>query len=139
MKRNLNELKEIAEWLEEKYNQDSEDYSIFEGAKPGVLRYNDHTAVSLWACGAIVCIYDKIYFIGEDDGNWFVRDEEKDQYGYCGFQSSFSIGWTESFVRAMSDLKDYVWKNGKPVYFSGLKKKIVCHYRLDGNNDDKTN
>jgi len=130
MKDKLNELEEITRWLESRYNQESENYNIFTGSKPEVLKYNDHTAVSLWACGAIVCIYDQIYFIGEDDGNWFVRDEEKDKRGYCGFQDSFSIGWSESFVKAMSDLKDYVWKHGKPVYFSGIDTKIVCHYRL---------
>ena len=48
------ELKSIVSWLNKKYNQDSDKYSIFEGAKPEVIRFNERTAISLWACGAIV-------------------------------------------------------------------------------------
>lgn len=123
------ELKGLVDYLNKNYNQDSDDYSIFCGSKPGVVEYNDHIAISLWACGAIVCIYDQMFFISEDDGYWWVNDEEK-EYGRFGYQDSFSIGWAESFINAMSDLKKYVWEHGHPVYFSGLDEKIICHYRL---------
>ena len=84
-------LKNIVNWLDENYNQDSENYSIFNGAKPEVIRYDEHTAISLWACGAIVCIKSILYFIEEDDGNWFLS-------GDYGHQNSFSIGWAKSFL-----------------------------------------
>lgn len=124
-----NELKELVDYLNKNYNQDSDNYSIFLGSKPGVIEYNDHIAISPWACGAIVCIYDQMFFISEDDGCWWVNNEER-EFGRFGYQDSFSIAWAESFINAISDLKKYVWEHGHPVYFSGLDKKIICHYRL---------
>ena len=128
-------LKEIARWLENRFNQDSEDYSIFEGSKPTVLRYDDETAVSTWACGAIVCMGDQLKFIHEDDGNWFVNEDES-KYGHYAYQSGFSIGWTKSFTKAMADLEEYVKEHGEPVYYSGLEEKIICHYTLAKKKDN---
>ena len=126
-------LKAICSWLNANYNQDSENYSIFCGSKPGIIKYDEHTVISPWACGAIVCIYAQLYFIQEDDGNWFVNEEKNNEYAeYNGFgyQDGFSIAWAESFTNAMLELKKYVYENGTPVYFSGLSEKIVCHYTL---------
>lgn len=132
------ELKSIVDWLNKHYNQDSEDYNIFLGAKPGVVRFNDHTAISLWACGAIVCIYDKIYFIQEDDGYWWYNDEEdKEYYGRYAYQDGFSIAWAESFSGALTELKKYVWEHGCPVYFSGTE--VVCHYCLEDKKEESQN
>lgn len=117
-------LESIVNWLNKNYNQDSKNYSIFSGAKPEVIRYNKEIAISLWACGAIVCIGSLLYFISEDDGNWFIRDSEGDY----GLQSTFSIGWAESFTEAIKRLENYINKNGKPVYFSGTN--TICHYTL---------
>jgi hypothetical protein len=119
-------LENIVNWLNKNYNQDSENYSIFGGAKPEVIRYDEHTAISLWACGAIVCIESIMYFIGENDGHWFLL--ESDNYKDYGCQESFSIGWAKSFSDAMRNLEDYTKENGNPVYFSGTK--IICHYTL---------
>ncbi len=122
-------LKSIVNWLNKNYNQDSENYSIFNGAKPEVVRYDENTAISLWACGAIVCIGDIIYFIGEDDGNWFLLETiRNDKYEDYGYQDSFSIGWAKSFYDAMKRLEDYIKENGKTVYFSGTN--TICHYTL---------
>lgn len=57
------ELESVVSWLNSHYNQDSDDYSIFNGAKPGVVRYSDNIAISFWGCGAVVCIVDQLYFI----------------------------------------------------------------------------
>lgn len=122
-------LKAIVDWLNENYNQHSENYNIFFGSKPGIIEYDDHTAISPWACGAIVCIYDQLYFLGEDDGNWFISEDDA-RYGNYGYQTGFSIAWAESFSNALIELKKYVWEHGKPIYFSGLSEKIVCHYQL---------
>jgi len=128
------ELEAIVSWLNSHYNQDSDDYSIFNGAKPGVVRYNDNIAISLWGCGAVVCIVDRLYFIGEDDGNWFLREGKEIvknlPQNFYGFATSFSIGWIESFTNALNALNKYVEENGTPVYYTGLTKKIVCHYKL---------
>lgn len=43
----MEKLRNITEWLNKNYNQDSENYCIFEGAKPEVIRYDDETAISL--------------------------------------------------------------------------------------------
>ena len=68
-------LSEIVSYLNARFNQQSEDYSIFFGAKPQIFRYDKETAISLWACGAIVCIGSILYFISEDDGNWFINEK----------------------------------------------------------------
>lgn len=127
--RNKEHLKNIVNWLNKNYNQDSENYSIFNGSKPGVVRYDEHTAISLWACGAIVCIHSSLYFIGEDDGNWFLL-EAKNEYEdeKYGVQGNFSIGWAKSFSDAIKRLENYINENGKPVYFSGTN--TICHYTL---------
>ena len=133
-------LNEIVSWLNDNYSQESENYSIIHGAKPEVIRYDFDTVISLWACGAIVCIKSILYFIEEDDGNWFChnyyseRDIDSDgcvqyrNYPKFGMQGNFSIGWVDSFTKAMIDLQAYIKENGTPVYYSGTD--IVCHYTL---------
>lgn len=76
-----------------------------------------------------------LYFISEDDGNWFIN--EKDKYN-IGLQSSFSIGWADSFVKALENLSKYVEENGVPVrYQLGTDKDgnqiygDICNYRLE--------
>ena len=121
-------LESIVCWLNKNYNQNSDNYSIILGPKPEVVRYDEETAISLWSCGAIVCIGSSSYFIGEDDGNWFLRSSEAERdYGY---QTTFSIGWAESFSEALKRLTEYIKENGKPVYYKGIKQKIICHYSL---------
>lgn len=122
-------LTSIVSWLNNHYNQNSDNYDIFVGSKPGIIKYDEHTIISPWACGAIVCIGDMLYFLEEDDGNWLLNDEKK-EYGNYGYQTEFSIGWAESFIGAMKRITEYVKENGQPVYFSGLSEKIICHYRL---------
>ena len=90
-----------------------------------MIKYDEHTAISLWGCGAIVCIGSILYFIQEDDGNWFTHNEE---HGRIGLQTSFSIGWAESFSKALNDLVEYAKEHGEPVYYSGTD--IICHYTL---------
>ena len=124
-------LNSVISWLNSNYNQDSENYCVFRGSKPEVLRYDEHTAISLWACGAIVCINATLFFVCEDDGNWFLNSHNEGKYErYYGYQDSFSIGWIKSFRDALTRLDDYVTENGHPVYYSGLPEKIVCHYSL---------
>lgn len=126
---NKEHLKNIVNWLNKNYNQTSENYSIFDGAKTEVVRYDEHTAISLWACGAIICIGSIIHFIGEDDGNWFLLEAKRsDKYEDYGYQDHFSIGWAKSFSNAMIRLEDYMKENGEPVYFSGTN--TICHYTL---------
>lgn len=122
-------LNSIIEYLNAKFNQESNEYNLFLGAKPQVIRYDDETAISIWACGAIVCIGDIIYFISEDDGNWYSNDYY--------FQSNFSIGWAKSFVEAMENLTKYVKENGKPIRYKlgtdsegNVIEGDVCNYKL---------
>ena len=118
------EIKSVIDWLNSNYSQESENYDIFFGSKRGVIKYNDHIAISTWGCGAVVCIYDRLVFLGEDDGNWFVHELEH----YGPVQTGFSIAWAKGFAEAITRLNEYVEKNGKPVYFSGTD--VVCHYKL---------
>ena len=138
-------LNSIVSFLNSNYNQDSEDYCVFRGARPQVVKYGEHAAISFWGCGAIVCIYDQLHFISEDDGYWWVtnglridddRIKDGDNITYrsydvlSGFQTGFSIAWAEGFADALKSLNEYVKNNGEPVYFSGLTEKVVCHYTL---------
>jgi hypothetical protein len=117
-------LRNVVDYLNSHYNQDSEDYCIIRGARPDTFKCGEHVAVSLWVCGAIVCIGDILYFIQEDDGYWFLDESGE------AVQDNFSIGWAKSFIEALERLMDFVKENGEPVYFSGIEKKIVCHYRM---------
>lgn len=110
-------LVSIVSWLNHHYSQDSDNYNIFVGSKPGIIKYDKHTIISPWACGAIVCADDIIYFLNEDDGHWFLREEEKEYYPDYGFQGHFSIAWAKSFTEAMNKVIEYVKENGRPVYF----------------------
>lgn len=143
-------LKAIAEYLNERFNQDSDEYSIFMGAKPQVIRFDNETAISLWACGAIVCIGTLVYFIEEDDGNWFVQEyidantDESDlyrkkKYPKIGVQSIFSLGWGDSFINAFQALNNYVKEKGVPYYYSlgtdengnTIYSNTICGYKLE--------
>lgn len=112
----------ILDYLNANYHQDSDNYNLIEGTKPIVFGYDEHSAVSLWACGAIVCIKHLLYFIREDDGYWFT-----DKNG-CATQDCFSIGWSGSFVAAIIRLQEYVRENGTPVYYPNTED--ICHYTL---------
>lgn len=118
-------LQEIINWLNSHYNQESENYSIFTGSKPGVVRYDEHTAISFWGCGAIICFRSLLYFVGEDDGNWYMVEGEREN---VGLQDRFSIAWANGFAKAMEDLVKYVEENGTAVNFAGTD--VVCHYTL---------
>lgn len=123
----LIKLKQIADWLESRFNQETitvDQYVIQPNVE--VLKYDEHTAISLWECGAIVCIGSILYFVGEDDGNWFVCNDDD----FVGFQSAFCIGWTSSFIAALERLEKYVNDHGTPIYWSGNPEKGICHYKL---------
>lgn len=111
-------LKNIINYLNDNYNQASENYNFILGAKPEVIKYANNIAISFWACGAIVCIDHLLYFISEDDGYWFLEENP------C-----FSIGWLPSYSEALDRLQKYVNNNGKPVYYKDTD--VLCHYTLE--------
>lgn len=122
----INELlNEIVDWLNENYNQNSDNYCIISGPKQEVIKYNENTAISFWGCGAIVCHESLLYFISEDDGHWFINSEGK--YN-IGLQSCFSIEWAQEFANALTRLIKYTEEHGKPVYYSGTN--VLCNYTL---------
>ena len=120
----LEKLNKIVDYLNEHYNQDScDNYD-------NIIRFDEDTAISLWACGAIVCIEDILYFITEDDGSWWINQEESDN---IAMQDAFSIGWINNFTEALTKLADYVNEYGFPVYFPDTE--VICHYSLRKSND----
>ena len=135
-------LPSILDMLNTQYSQDSENYTYLQEGKQTVIRFDEETVISLWACGAIVCVKSIMYFIQEDDGYWFCpeyvdkedinEDGLVDGWSYnharVGMQNSFSVGWIDSFTTAMKSLKDYLKDNGTPVYYSGTDR--ICHYTL---------
>lgn len=135
----MENLKKVLDYLNERFNQNSEEYSIVDGAKPQVIRFDERTAISLWGCGAIVCIGQMLYFIQEDDGSWFApeyitveaAESNLDFWKSCphiGMQSNFNIGWIESFSNALKALDEYVKANGTPFYYKGTD--TICGYEL---------
>lgn len=133
----MEKLNKVIDFLNGKFNQASEEYDIFNGAKPQVIRFDEETAISTWACGAIVCIGRSVLFVQEDDGNWFapeyvmVSRADKSywrNHPEIGMQSTFSLAWAESFIGAFQRLDDYVKENGVPYHYSGTD--IICGYEL---------
>ena len=92
-----NILDEIIDYLNDNYNQESEDYDLVMGPKPVIVEYSDNIPISFWACGAIICINDILYFISEDDGNWFREEDPR-----------LSIVWANSYISALINIKEYV-------------------------------
>lgn len=126
-------IESILDWLNENYNQNSEKYNVFTGAKREVIRLDEHTAISFWGCGAIVCDKSCIRFIHEDDGHWFIVEETREWSKYKNTTAGeFSIAWAKGFAKAMDDIVNYVEENGTPVYFSGHEgdSNFICHYTL---------
>ena len=135
MRNTETKLNGIINYLNERFNQGSNEYNFCLGAKPQVIRYDNDTAISIWACGAIVCIKDIIYFISEDDGNWYCDDR--------GSQINFSIGWADSFINAFNSLNDYVKENGEAVRYSLGRDSEgntiygdICHHKLTKINNE---
>lgn len=143
-------LKLVVDYLNRRFNQDSEEYSIFNGSKPQVIRFDSETAISVWACGAIVCIGSHLSFIEEDDGHWFDREyveaeginelniDYRLKYSKYGMLSGFSLAWAKSFIKAMDDLDKYVEENGEPYYYelgcdkdgNTIYSDTICGYEL---------
>jgi len=111
-------LDEVVEYLNDNFNQQSGKWNMDSGAeKNGVIRYSDNVAISFWGCGAIVCINHTMYFISEDDANWFISTSD-----------TLSTSWIESFAGALTRLQDYLKVNGTPIYYEGTNR--ICFYTL---------
>ena len=102
-------LNSVADYLNGRFTQDSEEYNIGAGAKPQLIKFDEDTLISTWACGAIVCIDDLMYFIEEDDGHWFFN---RDVYDNMGCLNYFNVEWTGSFIQAMSAVSEYKKRSG---------------------------
>ena len=69
-------LNEVERWLNENYSQQNElGYDLVEESweNPCIVRYDEHTAVAFWTCGAVVCIGHMLYFIEGDDRTYLKR------------------------------------------------------------------
>lgn len=122
----MEKLKSIVDFLNVRFGKSSIEYILLEGLKPRIIRYDHETAISLWGCGAIVCISDNLYFISEQDGHWHIDKE-----------FAFSLGWANSFMDALANLQKYVRENGEEVKFYFGKDQNgnemygdICHFRL---------
>lgn len=105
-------LDKIVEYMNERFSQASSEYSLICGAKPLVIRFDPETAISTWACGAVVCIKHSLFFISEDDGHWFYHSINDTN---IALQNPFSVGWIDDFAEALRSLNKYLTDNGKPV------------------------
>lgn len=122
----LQKLNEIVDYMSSEYD----DYNL--KSLTEVIRYEDKIAISVWACGAIVYIDGSIYYITEDDGDWWVEVALNEDiphrkiYGYMSPETC--IGWAKDIANAYIRLVDYIEAHGKPVYYVGIDE--ICYYKL---------
>ena len=124
-------LDEVARWLNENYSQQNElafDLVVGSWEKPCIVRYDEHTAVAFWACGAVVCIGSMLYFIEGDDGIWVVN-ERKTKIGtvISGMLPGFAVMYAGKLSEALTMMEKYVRENGKYVEES---ERTIAHYTL---------
>ena len=124
-------LNEVERWLNENYSQQNElGYDFVEESweNPCIVRYDEHTAVAFWTCGAVVCIGDMLYFIEGDDGVWVVN-EKKTKVGTVipGMLSGFTVMLAGKLSETLTMMEKYVRENGKYVEES---ERTIAHYTL---------
>ena len=124
-------LNEVERWLNENYSQQNElGYDIVEESweNPCIVRYDEHTAVAFWTCGAVVCIGSMLYFIEGDDGIWVVN-ERKTKIGtiISGMLPGFTVMYAGKLSEALTMMEKYVRENGKYVEES---ERTIAHYTL---------
>ena len=96
--------------------------------KPCIVRYDEHTAVAFWACGAVVCIGSMLYFIEGGDGIWVVN-ERKTKVGtvISGMLPGFTVMLAGKLSEALTMMEKYVRENGRYVEES---ERTIAHYTL---------
>lgn len=124
-------LDEVAKWLNDNYSQQNElnFYTVEESwQNPCILRYDEHTAVALWSCGAVVCIGSMLYFIWGDDGIWVVN-KMKTKVGTVipGMLSGFTVMLAGKLSEALTMMEKYVRDNGRYVEET---ERTMAHYTL---------
>ena len=124
-------LNEVERWLNENYSQQNElGYDFVEESweNPCIVRYDEHTAVAFWTCGAVVCIGSMLYFIEGDDGIWVVN-ERKTKIGtvIAGMLPGFTVMLAGKLSEALTMMEKYVRENGKYVEES---ERTIAHYTL---------
>ena len=124
-------LDEVARWLNENYSQQNElafDIVVSSWKNPCIVRYDEHTAVAFWTCGAVVCIGGMLYFIEGDNGIWVVN-ERKTEIGtvISGMLPGFTVMLAGKLSEALTMMEKYVMENGKYVEES---ERTIAHYTL---------
>lgn len=124
-------LNEVAKWLNENYSQQNElnfDTVVESWEKPYIVRYDEHTAVAFWSCGAVVCIGSMLYFIWGDDGIWVVNKmETKAGTVIAGMLSGFTVMLAGKLSEALTMMEKYVRENGRYVEET---ERTIAHYTL---------
>ena len=124
-------LNEVERWLNENYSQQNElgyDTVVRAWKNPCIVRYDEHTAVAFWTCGAVVCIGSMLYFIEGDDGIWVVN-ERKTKVGsvISGMLPGFTVMYAGKLSEALTMMEKYVRENGRYVEES---ERTIAHYTL---------
>ena len=117
-------LNEVERWLNENYSQQNElGYDFVEESweNPCIVRYDEHTAVAFWTCGAVVCIGSMLYFIEGDDGIWVVN-ERKTKIGtvISGMLPGFTVMLAGKLSEALTMMEKYVEES----------ERTIAHYTL---------
>ena len=124
-------LDEVAKWLNENYSQQNEsgfDTVVKSWQNPCIVRYDEHTAVAFWSCGAVVCIESMLYFIWGDDGIWVVNKmETKAGTVIAGMLSGFTVMLAGKLSEALTMMEKYVRENGRYVEET---ERTIAHYTL---------
>lgn len=124
-------LDEVARWLNENYSQQNElafDLVVRARKNPCIVRYDEHTVVAFWTCGAVICIGSMLYFIEGGDGIWVVN-ERKTKIGtvISGMLPGFTVMLAGKLSEALTMMEKYVRENGKYVEES---ERTIAYYTL---------
>ena len=80
-------------------------------------KYADDCIIGYWGCGAYAVIGCMIYTIDEDDGNWFVPDD-----------NVLNVSWAVQQEIALNEINNYMKSYGYPVYYTNTHN--ICGYSL---------
>lgn len=82
---------QIIDYLNDNVDQESEILWMKDDRLLPFIRYDKDIVIVLWHCGAFIIINNIIHFICEDDGHWFLSNDE------C-----FHIDWLPYYIEGLN-------------------------------------
>lgn len=106
-------INEVIDYLNNTYNQDTE-----KNPENILEKYAVDCVIGYFGCGAYVVIGCMMYTIYEDDGHWFVPDD-----------NVLNVSWAVQQEIALNEINTYMKTYGAPIYYTNTNR--VCGYSLN--------